>query len=354
MEFALTDGGFAVLVGLGGGLILGLSARLGRFCTMGAIEDTLYADDTTRLRMWGVAIGVAILGSFGLIQAGLLDVALTPYFQTPFSPLAAILGGLLFGYGMALAGNCGFGALARLGGGDLRAFVIVLVLGISSYIALSGPLASARVALVEGTALNLGAARDYPHLLSAATGIPAVGFAAVIGLGILAGCVLWGKDALIQNPRSIFWGTWVGLAVVSGWAGTSWVYAHSFGAEPVADHTFSAPVGETLIYLMTASGGGLSFGVGSVMGVIAGALVGSMIKGHFRWEACEDPRELRRQISGAAMMGLGAVLATGCTIGQGISAFSVLSFSAPLVFGSIFLGAAIGLRQLIEGFTPAE
>ncbi|MGR3692652.1 MAG: YeeE/YedE thiosulfate transporter family protein, partial [Sagittula sp.] len=76
--------------------------------------------------------------------------------------------------------------------------------------------------------------------------------------------------------------------------------------------------------------------------------------GHFRWEACEDPRELRRQIFGAALMGGGAVVALGCSIGQGLSAFSVLAFSAPVTFASIFAGAAFGLRQLIVGFQPAE
>lgn len=105
-----------------------------------------------------------------------------------------------------------------------------------------------------------------------------------------------------------------------------------------------------MIYVMTSTGGGLSFGVGSVAGVLIGAFMGSLLKGQFRWEACDDPRELRRQIFGACLMGVGAVLALGCTIGQGISAFSVLAFSAPVVFLSIFAGAAIGLRQLITGF----
>jgi len=85
-----------------------------------------------------------------------------------------------------------------------------------------------------------------------------------------------------------------------------------------------------------------------------GACLGSYSKGHFRWEACDDPRELRRQILGAAIMGPGAILAVGCSVGQGISAFSVLAFSAPVTFIAIFAGAAFGLRQLITGFVPAE
>lgn len=101
---------------------------------------------------------------------------------------------------------------------------------------------------------------------------------------------------------------------------------------------------------MTSSGGGLSFAVGSVLGVLTGAFLGSLIKGHFRWEACDDPRELRRQILGGFLMGTGGVVALGCTVGQGISAFPTLAVSAPVVTLSIIAGAAIGLRQLVVGF----
>jgi hypothetical protein len=105
---------------------------------------------------------------------------------------------------------------------------------------------------------------------------------------------------------------------------------------------------------MTASGNALSFSVGSVLGVMLGAALGSWSRGQFRWEACDDPRELRRQIGGAALMGPGAILAVGCSVGQGISAFSTLAFSAPVAFLAIFAGATFGLKQLITGFTPAE
>ncbi|MGX0974308.1 putative membrane protein YedE/YeeE [Roseovarius sp. MBR-51] len=134
-----------VLCGFAGGAVLGLAARVGRFCTLGVIEDLLYQQSDIRLRMWGLAIGVAGLSAFGLAGLDLFDIAANAYWITPWSPLASVLGGLLFGYGMSLAGNCGFGALARFGGGDLRAFVIVLVMGISTYIMMSGPFAQLRI-----------------------------------------------------------------------------------------------------------------------------------------------------------------------------------------------------------------
>ena len=343
----ISDTGLLALIGCAGGIVLGLAARLGRFCTLGAIEDCLYQNDTTRIRMWVLAIGCAGLICTGLIAAGALIPQDTLYHVAPFSPVASILGGLMFGYGMALAGSCGFGALARTGGGDLRAFVIVLVMGISAYVAISGPLAATRIQLIEGTQIDT-ALRSYPDLLAQATAQPSVvfgfGFSVVLLLGALA-------SRTFRNRRlAIFWGAAVGMAVAAGWAGTQWVITHGFRPEPVSSYTFTAPLGETLIYLMTSSGGGLSFGVGSVAGVLIGACAGSLIKGHFRWEACEDPRELKRQCIGAVFMGLGGVLALGCTIGQGISAFALFTFGAPLTFASIFLGAAIGLRQLITGF----
>jgi hypothetical protein len=86
---------------------------------------------------------------------------------------------------------------------------------------------------------------------------------------------------------------------------------HGFDAWPVSSHSFTAPIGETIHYAMFSSGLAPKFGMGSVLGVILGGALGSFIQDGFRWEACEDPRELRRQMGGAVAMGLGAVLAAG-------------------------------------------
>ena len=123
----LGEANAAALVGLIGGLALGLAARIGRFCTLGAIEDLLYSSDDRRMRMWGLAIGTAIIGTHIAMDSGLLHAADTAYLDRVWNTLGSIVGGLLFGYGMALSGNCGYGALAGLGGGDLRSLMIVIV-----------------------------------------------------------------------------------------------------------------------------------------------------------------------------------------------------------------------------------
>ncbi|MEL7256249.1 MAG: YeeE/YedE family protein [Pseudomonadota bacterium] len=347
----LGEANAAALIGFIGGIALGLAARIGRFCTLGAIEDLLYGSDHRRMRMWGVAIATAIIGTQSAMAWGFLDGTETAYLDRVWNPIGTIVGGLLFGYGMALSGNCGYGALARLGGGDLRSFVIVIVMGLSAYFVMSGPLAHLRV-LVFPVQEGASSPQGFGQLAQSAFNLSPAITGLIVG-GVLLAFALSNRD-MLRSPGHLFWGVVVGLAIFSGWIGTYWVATFGFDAEPIETHTFAAPIGDTIFYTMTASGNELSFSVGSVLGVVVGAALGSYSKGQFRWEACEDPRELKRQIIGAALMGPGAILAVGCSVGQGISAFSVLAYSAPVAFLAIFAGAAFGLRQLITGFAPAE
>ena len=342
----LGEANTAALIGLLGGIALGLAARVGRFCTLGAIEDYLYSSDDRRLRMWGVAIAVAIIGTQLAISYGYLDGAETAYLDRVWNPIATIIGGLMFGYGMALSGNCGYGALARVGGGDLRSFMIVIVMGLSAYFVMSGPLAETRVWLFP-VEENATVPQGFGQAAQSAFGIDPAVTGVFFGL-IALGLGLSSRE-MLRSPGHIFWGLVVGFAILSGWLGTYWVATTGFESEPIETHSFAAPIGDTIFYTMTASGNALSFSVGSVVGVVVGACLGSYSKGHFRWEACEDPRELRRQIFGAAIMGPGAILAVGCSVGQGLSAFSVLAFSAPVAFVAIFVGAAFGLRRMMVG-----
>ena len=337
----------AALVGLAGGLVLGLAARLGDFCTLGALESAVYGRDQTRLRLWGVVLATAILTTQAGAMAGWIDIGATFYHAIQWNALGSILGGLVFGYGMALAGNCGFGALVRFGGGDLRSLVVVVVMGIFGFVALSGPLAPLRVMLfpqADATGPQ-GIVHDLGQL-----GLPP----AVVIVAIAGGLLIWGLShtGLRKSPRQIAWGVAAGLAVAWCFVGTTYLAAESLGEVTVEGPSFTAPVGRTLVFLMTSTAGGITFSVGSVVGVMAGSLIGSTIRGLFRWEACEDPRELGRQVGGAALMGIGGVVAMGCSVGQGVTAFATLAWSGPVTIAAIAVGAMVGLRQLIAGYQP--
>lgn len=340
-------GVLAALVGLTGGLVLGLAARLGDFCTLGALESAVYGRDQTRIRLWGVVLATAILATQAGAMAGVIDLEGTFYHSIRWNALASVIGGLVFGYGMAMAGNCGFGALVRFGGGDLRSLVVVVVMGIFGFIALSGPLAPIRIALFPQP--DATGPQGILHDL-APLGLPP----AVLILGISGGFLIWGlaHSGLRRKPRQVAWGVAAGLAVAWCFAGTTWLASESLGEVAVEGPSFTAPVGRTLIFLMTSTAGGITFSVGSVVGVMAGSLIGSMVRGLFRWEACEDPRELGRQVGGAALMGVGGVVAMGCSIGQGVTGLATLAWSGPVTLASIAVGAMVGLRQLIAGYQP--
>jgi uncharacterized membrane protein YedE/YeeE len=341
-------GALAALVGLAGGIILGLAARLGDFCTLRAIETAAWGGDQTRMRLWGVVLGTAILGTQLGVSAGWIDLSGSMYQAIAWNPLASIFGGLLFGYGMAMAGNCGFGALVRFGGGDLRSLVVVVVMGIFGFIALSGPLAPLRTVLFpqpEATGPS-----GIVHDIGLLTGLPGMVTAVAISAALMAWALA--HAPLRASPRMLAWGAAAGLAVVWCFAGTTWLAEASLGAVPVEGPSFTAPVGRTLIFLMTSTAGGVTFSVGAVVGVLIGALGGSVIRGMFKWEACEDPRELGRQVGGAVLMGIGGVIAMGCSVGQGVTAFAALAWSGPVALTAIVAGALLGLRQLIDGYQP--
>lgn len=333
----------AGLIGLAVGMLLGLSARLGDFCTLGALESALFGGDYRRLHIWSLAVGVAVLAVHAGQAAGLIALEQSHYHRIVWNPLASVAGGLLFGWGMAMAGNCGFGALVRAGSGDIRSILIVVVLGISAYVTLAGPLGPLRARIFPQTEQT--GPSGIAQALSLMSGAPPLSIAALIAAGLIVLGVA--HPGVRRSTATLAGAVGVGLSVGLALVGTTQLAARSLGAIEVEGPSFTAPVGRTILYLMTATGMPPSFSVGSVLGTLLGALAGSLWRGAFRWEACDDPRELGRQLGGAVLMGIGGVIAIGCTIGQGLTATATLAWSGPVTLLAIAAGAWVGLQHLI-------
>ena len=107
----VTGGAFALA------FIFGAVGNKTNFCTMGAVSDWVNMGDTSRLRMWLLAIAVALLGSSALQAAGLIDLSKSIYPGPNFTWLSYLVGGFLFGVGMTLGSGCGSKTLIRIGGG---------------------------------------------------------------------------------------------------------------------------------------------------------------------------------------------------------------------------------------------
>jgi uncharacterized membrane protein YedE/YeeE len=346
----LVGGGLAV------GASIGFAARYARLCSFGAIEDALMGEDTRRLRVFALALGIAILGTQALIIAGWLDVRLTTYAPPALPVVAIAIGGVMFGLGMALVGTCGFGSLVRLGNGDLRSLVVILIFGAAAYATLRGFLAGLRIDYLEALALPMPDATraELASVLSRAFGAdvrPLVAPALGLGLGLGLCWLAIGDPRLRRTPRLMAAGTVLGLAVVAGWLITI-TASDEFAAAPRPQSlTFVSTVGKTLYAGIFHPVGFADFGVATVLGVVIGSFLAGLVNREWRWEAFDDDREMRRHMSGAVLMGIGGILAGGCTVGQGITAGSVLSLSWPLAVGGIVVGARLGIAILVEGST---
>lgn len=339
--------------GLAAGCVVGAVAREARFCTFGAIEDWVLAEDSKRLRSWGLAIAVAMLLVQLLDAAGLARIGESFYLAADFGWAGALLGGLLFGFGMAMVGTCGYGTLIRLGGGDLRAIVVFLVLGLTAYMTARGLTGVFRESFIEPLSWNLDelGGQGLSHLLAAALGIERASASLVLGLLLPAAMFWWcfRHAGFRRAYRDIAAGVLIGITVAAGFALTGILGDDPFDPQRVQSLSYVLPPGETIVYLLTFSGATVTFSVGLVTGTIAGAFLAAAAKGELRLEAFDDAREMRRHLLGAFLMGFGGVTALGCTVGQGISGMATLSMSAPIALGGIFLGAAFGLHYLVSG-----
>ena len=340
------------ILGFGLGILLGYVARRGRFCTVGAIEDAVYASDMHRIGAWVLAVAVAIIGVHGLELWGGLDLTRSIYTGARIEWGGAIAGGLLFGVGMALVGTCGFGTLLRLGGGDLKALVTFLVMAATAMIAMRGLIGPGRVAITDPLTFELSnsMSQRLPKLIGLSG--PSVAFVAMaLGAAIASAVVaiaVFARVNVFKSIRVFAPGVAVGLIVVLGWWATGIAGFDPFDVRRVESYSFVAPLGDTLLYVMLASGLRPDFPVGAVLGVVAGAFLAARIAGQFEWEAPDGSSEMRRHLFGAFLMGTGGVAALGCTIGQGVTGLSTLSLGSILASASILVGARLGLYWLVE------
>lgn len=340
-------------------VLFGAIVQRTQFCTMGAVADVVNMGDWTRLRMWALAIGVAMLGFNGMVALGWIQARHSVYAEPQLLWLSHALGGLLFGFGMVLASGCGSKALVRIGGGSLKALVVFAVLGLVSYATLRGVLAVARVASVDTVVLALPAGQDLPSLVSWATGWPLPPTA--LGLALLVGGGLVGFALATPEGRSaevLSTGLGIGAAVVAMW----WV---SGRVGHLAEHpvtldevfvgtstrrmeslTFVAPVAYTLDWLILFSDRNkvLSTGIVSVLGVVVGSAAVALARRRFRWEGFAGTEDTANHLVGAALMGVGGVTALGCTVGQGLSGVSTLSLGSFIALAGIVAGALAALR----------
>ncbi len=334
------------------GFAAGAAARYGRVCSMSAVEDALIGRDFRAAKAWGLALAVALVLTQILSMFWPLDWTASVYGAPVLDVLGTFVGALIFGFGMALVGTCSFGLLVRAGSGDMRAVVSACVVGISAFTVTAGVLAPLRLLLTTpvtvdttsfGGPMISGIAGQLFGIDRGQAGLVA---AFALAFVLVAAAIL--DRRLRRRPRLLLAAVVMGASIAGGWLVTAMALERLDTAR-LESLSFVAPVGRLLVQIMTDQLRDASFGVAAVVGVVAGASATAILKKEVRWEAFDDVREMRRHMLGALLMGIGGVLARGCTIGQGMTAASALAISAPIVVVGVIVGAKIGLSLLLEG-----
>ena len=340
-------------------VVFGVIAQRTHFCTMGAVSDIVTMGDWTRMRMWGMAIGVAMIGFYTLAATGQIDPAKTLYASSRFIWLSALTGGFLFGFGMVLASGCGSKTLVRIGGGNLKSVVVFFVMGIAAFATLKGITAVVRVATVDRVAVDFSGNAALSNWLGSAVGLSASNaglvLASVLGLGLVV-WALSGRDFVRLD--NLLAGLGIGAVIVAMW----WVSGH---LGYVAEHpetlqeaflatnsgraealSFVSPVAYTLDWVMFFSDKAklLTIGIVSVVGVVAGSALYALVTRSFRWEGFRDAKDTANHLLGGALMGVGGVVAMGCTVGQGLSGISTLSLTSIVALAAIIAGCVAALK----------
>lgn len=347
-------------------LVLGAVGQKTRYCTMGAVSDWVNIGDTGRMRAWVFSMAVALGGVVMLEATGAINLGETfpPYRTSSFAWLRYIVGGLLFGIGMTLASGCGNRTLVRIGGGNVKSLTVLAVAAVSAYLMLWTPLyEKAFLPWIQASTINLAPhgmpTQELGSVLAGMFGVaPSRTLNLTVGALVALGMLLWvlrSRDFRASSDN-IIGGAVVGLVVVGGWyvtggpMGQAWKeYAELATEVPsrvqTQSFTFIAPMGDTLRYLMNPVELTLiNFGVAALFGVIIGSLLYSVPSKNFRFERFFTLKDFATHVLGGVSMGIGGVLAMGCTIGQGVTGISTLAVGSILAFFAMVIGSILTMK----------
>ena len=101
----------------------------------------------------------------------------------------------------------------------------------------------------------------------------------------------------------------IGVLVPLGWVGTGFILQDEFDPIAMESLSFTSAAAEALFFTVASTSISATFGAALIGAVVLGALTSSLIRGEFAWQSFHSPRETGRYMSGAALMGVGGVLA---------------------------------------------
>ena len=363
-------------------MVMGAVVNKTNFCTMGAVSDLVNIGDTGRMRAWLFAMTVAMLGVIFLEASHLINVdpSRPPYRAANFAWIEYLVGGILFGVGMTLGSGCGNKTLIRIGTGNLKSIFVFAVIAICAYFMVNPFPGTDKTIYSEvfyrwTNVLNVSLAskQDLGSFLSRLVpGMDVITLRLMLGIamGIALLAFIFKSPDFRARFDNILGGAMVGIAVIVAWyistalvtivAGEDkyswtqytgddvWVMLETNERpQDVAVQSFSFinPMGQVLRYgLNHFDERFLTFGVVSVFGIILGSMVWALVSRGFRFEWFASVRDFINHLLGGMLMGIGGILALGCTIGQAVTGASTLALGSFIAFAGIVFGSALTMK----------
>jgi uncharacterized membrane protein YedE/YeeE len=290
-----------------------------------AFRELLVSRDFTLFRAFLLAVAVqSVLIHIGA-SLGWLELWVVPFYWQ-----ATVVGGFIFGVGMALAGGCSSGTWYRVGEGMVGSFIALLGFGLSAAATVWGILRPIRL-WVRGPEIEInGQVPTLANLLGVSPWV-------FVGLGVFAMAV-W----VIKTPREtplLGWG-WMktglllGILAAGGWSLSSLTGRH-YGL------SITGPSATMANFVMTQETAGLNWAVFMLLALPFGAFAAAKWSGEFSWRA-PSPLRMVQQFWGGLLMGFGAVTAGGCNIGHGLTGFSALAVSSLVATLFTIVGTWVG------------
>jgi uncharacterized membrane protein YedE/YeeE len=347
-----------VALAFGLAFVFGAVAQRVSFCTMGAIADIANFGDWRRMRMWLLAIAVAIAGTGVMQSLGWIDTGKSIYTSAQVPWLSHVVGGFLFGFGMTLASGCGSKTLLRIGAGNLKSLIVLVFLAAGAYMTLKGAFAPLRAFGLDVVRFDVGAKSSDLPALAIATGVTSARAWLPLVIAAALAVFVFGNRDFCGSREYVIGGLVIGAVIVGGWYVTAhlgylpedpqtleekFVATNSGRAE---SYSFVAPTAYLLelLLLWTDRSRIVTFGIAGVLGMLLGAAAVALATRAFRWETFASVEDMSNHVVGGLLMGFGGVTALGCTIGQGISGVSTLAVGSFIALGAIIAGCVSALR----------
>ncbi|MEM9580038.1 MAG: YeeE/YedE family protein [Pseudomonadota bacterium] len=328
----ITPKAASVALALAIGLAFGFLGERTKFCFR---RSLIGEDRRSALGVWLTALAFALIGTQAAVYAGFIDFAEHRFFASGLPVLAIVAGGFLFGIGMVLTRGCASRLTVLAGTGNLRALFVMVLFAITAHAALKGVLSPIRTSLGALT-VDLGET----------TGLAALPGGALLWTALIALAALAYAARSGTRIGTLSLAAALGLLVPAAWVGTGFVLYDEFDPIALESLSFTSPAAESLFWSVASTSIPAGFGTGLIGGVLGGALLASLLFGTFAWQSFDSPAQTGRYMGGAVLMGLGGVLAGGCTVGAGLGGVPTLSFAALLAILSIAAGALIASRLL--------